>query len=699
MPVGESEQRSFCRICNAMCGIVVTTDGERVVRVRGDEDHPLSRGYTCPKGRALPQFHHDPRRLDHPQAGRGADRHDVAWPDILDDLASRVQATVESHGPDGVAMYLASGSAFDSAGRRAAERFLRVLGSRQKYTATTIDTPSKPLVAELVGGWSGLTPMWDHERSTLLVLIGSNPVVSHGHSNAIPDPVRRLREHRAKGGELWVIDPRRTETARLADRHLAPRPGTDWLLLAALVRALLPEPGSDADAALGARATGSGELRDALAPFDVDTVSAATAIAAADIDALVAAIRRHGRVSALTGTGASMSRAANVTEWLLWALHVVTDSYDRPGGMWFNPGYLMQLDNRDWQASDGTPGAGPPSRPELPRRFDEWPCAGLVSEIEAGNVEVLFVVGGNPATAFPDAPRTRDALASVGTLAVVDVLPTETTALATHVLPAVGQLERADVPWLLDGYQLAVATQFTPAVVAPVAQRKPVWWTFGGLAERLGLDALGSGLTAATAADETLLAPLARRSRGGADAVFSARAGTVASGAVFGWVHERVLPDGRWRLAPAALVAQLRECTVALVQERDREYAGPLGALRLIAHRELRTMNSQLRDIAAPGAPTAQIAVLLHPGHVAALGGDGSIVEVCSPFGTVTGKVRADAAMPRDAVALAHGWDAPNVSHLTSADCEIDPLTGMVWQSALPVDVRPAPIPAPAGER
>ena len=105
-------------------------------------------------------------------------------------------------------MYLASGSAFDSAGRRAAERFLRVLGSPQKYTATTIDTPSKPLVAELVGGWSGLTPVWDHERSTLLVLIGSNPVVSHGHSNAMPDPVSRLRDHRARGGEVWVIDPR-----------------------------------------------------------------------------------------------------------------------------------------------------------------------------------------------------------------------------------------------------------------------------------------------------------------------------------------------------------------------------------------------------------------------------------------------------------------------------------------------------------
>ena len=190
-----AQHRSFCRICNAMCGIVVTVGADGTVeQVRGDADHALSRGYTCPKGRAIPALHHDARRLDQPLVGRGHERHPAAWDDVLDDLEARVRDTVEANGPDSVAMYLASGSAFDAAGRRAAERFLTVLGSRQRYTATTIDTPCKPLVAELVAGWSGLTPIWDEERSSLLVLFGSNPVVSHGHSNAVPDPVARLRE-------------------------------------------------------------------------------------------------------------------------------------------------------------------------------------------------------------------------------------------------------------------------------------------------------------------------------------------------------------------------------------------------------------------------------------------------------------------------------------------------------------------------
>jgi anaerobic selenocysteine-containing dehydrogenase len=690
------EHRSFCRICNAMCGIVVTTDGDAVIRVRGDAEHPLSRGYACPKGRALGALHHDPRRLNTPLVGRAGARRRVGWDEMLDDLAMRVHDAIDAYGPDSVAMYLASGSAFDTAGRRAAERFLRVLGSRQKYTATTIDTPSKPLVAELVGGWSGLTPVWDHERSSLLLLFGSNPVVSHGHSNAMPDPINRLRDHQRRGGTIWVVDPRRTETAVLADHALQIRPSTDWLLLGWLVRELLPEPGTAADLALTERADGVEALRTAVASFDLERITNETGLAASEVTALLDAIRGAGRVSALTGTGVSMSATANVTEWLLWALHIVTDSYDAPGGMWFNPGYLLQLDQRQWDAAppegSARPNDGPPSRPSLPRRFDEWPCAGLVSEIEAGNVRALFVVGGNPVTAWPDARRTVDALTSLETLVVLDVLPTETTELATHLLPSVGQLERGDLTWLLDNYQLAVAAQQTAAVVEPVAERKPMWWVFGQLGERLGIEVLGRGVSVDDVDERTLLAGITARSRDGI-ALVEHDTAVVHSGAVFGWVTNGVLPDRRWRLAPPALLAQLdavlgadatnrAECTDASLHE----------VFVLVPHRQLRTMNSQLRDIAAPGARTDSVAVLVHPERLAALGGTGQAVTVESAFGATTGVLRGDDRLHVEAVAIAHGWSPLNVSALTSAELGIDELTGMVWQSGVPVKLRPAPL-------
>lgn len=673
------EDRTFCRICNAMCGLVVRTRDGQVLEVRGDPDHALSRGYTCPKGRALGVAHHHPHRLLHPATGRGEARADCGWDDMLDDLALRLGEAVAERGPDGVAMYLASGSAFDTTGRRAAERFIGVLGSRQKYTATTIDTPCKPLVAELVGGWSGLTPVWDHERSRLLLLFGVNPVVSHGHSNAVPDPVARLREHRARGGEVWVVDPRRTETAARADRHLQIRPGTDWLVLGWLVRRLLADPERRRSAE--ERATGVGDLVDALADLDDATVVAGSGLDRVVLDELAEAVERAGRVSPLTGTGTSMGAEANVTEHLLWALGVVTDAYDRPGGMWFNPGFLSRLDERDWTPSDGRPEPGPPSRPELPRRFGEWPCAGLVSEIEAGHVRALLVVGGNPVTAFPDVERTRRALASLDTLAVFDVVPTETTELATHVLPATDQLERADTTWLLDTYQLAVAAQFTPAVVTPRGEVRPVWWSVGSLAERLGFSALPRGASVATATDESLLEPLLTRSVSGAEALRAHRSGVVRGGATFGWVHERVLPPGGWRLAPPPLLAQLRE-TVDRAREAPR--AGPV----LIPHRQLRTMNSQLRDVAAPGSRTETVSVRVHPDLAERLGGDGARVEVRSASGSLTGALTADDRLHHDAVAIAHGWDDPNVSALTSAELDVDPLTGMVLQSGVPISVR-----------
>lgn len=664
------EHRTFCRVCNAMCGLVVTTDGEQVLRVRGDDDHPMSHGYTCAKGRAVGALHHDPQRLDHPALGRGSERRRTSWDETLDDLAARLAAVRSSVGADGIAMFLASGSAFDAAGRRAAERFLRVLGSRQKYTATTIDTPCRPLVAESMGGWSGLTPLWDEEGSTFLLLVGSNPVVSHGHSNAISDPVRRLRRFRERGGRLIVVDPRRTETAALADVHLAIRPGTDWMLLAWMVRELLGDTECDG-------------LRALLAPLSLDVVAEITDLPAATITSLVDEIRHHGRIGALTGTGSSMSARADVAEYLLWTMLAVTDSFDTPGGMWFNPGLLSRLDERDLPVSDGRPGPGPPSAPHLPRRFDEWPCVGLLSEIEAGNVRALLVIGGNPALAFPDTTRTRRALASLDTLAVCDILPTATTDLATHVLPAVDQLERADVTWLLDSYQLAVAGQYTPAVVAPRAERRPVWWMLGGVAERLGLDLLGAPVDGI---DEfTLLEPVLRRSRVGTDALLDAPSGLVASGPVHGWVTERVLPEGRWRLEPPhlldALAGALADATGPTVTDGGR-------SLRLVAHRRLRMMNSQLGSLAV--GTEDEVAVRAHPDVVGALDHPES-VRVVTAHGTVTGRLVADARLRADTVTIGHGSEACDVSRLTSAVDGIDPLTGMVEQSALRCRLEPAP--------
>jgi anaerobic selenocysteine-containing dehydrogenase len=669
------QHRTFCRLCMAACGLLVNTDGDQVVSVQGDVDHPLSRGYTCSKGRALGTLHHHPNRLDGPLIRGHGGRHGALsktdWTDVLDDVAARTKAIIDAHGPGAVGMYLATGSAFDTNGRRVAERFIRTLGSPQIYTATTIDTPCKPLVMELITGHPGLVPLLDWDRARFALLLGTNPVVSHGHSNPFPDPVTRLRKI-ARDGELWVVDPRRTETARLASRHLAIRPGTDHVLLAYLVNQLLRD-GADGPY-LAARATGVDVLAKAVSSFDLEGSAARCGVAESDLTDLLESIRRHGPASAQTGTGVTMSAGANVAEWLVWALNIVTHSYDQPGAMWFNPGYLRRLDQRSWSPGTGEPGPGPASRPDLPGRFGEFPCAALADEIEAGNLRALFVVGGNPVTSFPDAGRIRGALQQLDVLAVSDIVASETTALASHVFACADSLERADFPQYIDAHLPAVATQYSAAVVPPGADRKPLWWPFAQLGRRLGLDLI-RGLDPDTCTDDDLLRTVASRGRLSFEELKAANGPVVADDAVFGWV-EGMLPDGRWRVAPAPLVAQLADL------------ADP-PSLVLIPRRQPRHVNSAI-DAAAPRPD--QPLIEIHPSDAAAAGiTDGGSVRVTSRSGSLVGVAKVGAGIRRGAVSIPHGFAAPNVSTLTTGARDTDPLTGMVLQSGVAVTLTPAP--------
>lgn len=672
-PNPRTEHRSFCRFCIALCGIVVTTEGDQVVRIRGDEEHPLSRGYTCPKGRALGRAHHDPRRLDRPLLRRDGELVEVSWDECLDDVAARLRSILDAGDPDAVGTYLATASSFDASGRRLAEKFVRALGSRSKYTATTVDTPCKPLVAQLMAGHPGLVAALDHRDARLVLLIGLNPVVSHGHMNSFPDPVVRLRGLAAQG-ELWVLDPRRTETARLATRHLQPRAGTDHVVLAHLVRELLRD-GADEDY-LRDHATGVERLRAAVEPFDRDGAAERTGLDPSDLDDLVATVRRHGRVAAQTGTGTTMSPAANVTEWLTWALHVVTGSWERPGGMWLHPGFLKQLDRRSLSPLPATPAPGPRARPELPGRFGELPCAGLADEIAAGNLRGLFVGGANPVTSLPDAGRLVPLLSGLELLVVSDVVMSETAELATHVLPALGQLERPDVPHYIDQFQFEVASQYTDRVVAPVAERRSMWWHYASIAHRLGLDLL-DGRHPDEVTDEELLAPLAERSRADFATLREAPTAVVAERAAMGWVERDLLPDGRWEAAPPELVAQL----AALSDPAP---------LVLTPRRQLRHLNSQMAADAM-GSSADRPEALVNPADAADAGiADGQEVLVRSASGSLVVRAKVVDDIRRGAVSIPHGFGTANVSVLTSGTHDVDPLTGMVTQSGVPITLAPA---------
>jgi anaerobic selenocysteine-containing dehydrogenase len=671
---------SVCRLCAVGCGTIVELDGERVVAVTGDADDPWSHGYTCSKGRAGGSFHHHPDRFDVPLVRRGDELVACSWDDALDDIAGRLGALVDEHGPEVVADYTGTGGPLDPSGYALAEGFMRNLGSRQRYSALSIDCPAKFLVPQLMAGIQ-LQFQPDLERTELLLAIGVNTVVSHGHGVMVPNPLGHLRAVRARGGRVAVIDPRRSESAAHADLHVAPRPGTDACIVAHLVREALRRGGDTAYLAACADDDSVRRLAAAVEGFDADSTAALAGIAVADLGALDALVAAAGRLGIETGTGVTMNRHANLTEWLVWALAAVTGSLDRPGGVTFNPGSLRRFEDAV-PGGRGDLGPRPASRPDLPRLVNgEMPCAALADEIRAGHVRALLVRVGNPALAIAGQPALHDELRRLELLVAIDVRPTETTALATHVLPMTDHLERGD---LLSGYlQAQPFLRYAPPVVAPVGERRPQWWVFAELARRLGLPMFGSvrrdaALAGRDVDDEVVAESIMASARRPWSEVRATSHGIRDDSVVPGWLIPDRLPQ-RLDLAPVELVAQLASL-------RPGAAADHATRLVLINRRTPQQYNSLHREVVGRGRP-ATPSLLVHPDDAATRGlATGDVAVVSTARGDCRAVVEVTDAIRAGVVSLPHGFGEANVNRVTST-ADADPLSGMTIVSGLAVDV------------
>jgi anaerobic selenocysteine-containing dehydrogenase len=573
-----------------------------------------------------------------------------------------------------VGVYYGSGLGMDAGGFRMAQALTGAIGTRAVFSPLTIDNAGKFLVQVLMTGSPVLQPRMDYDRVKLVLFVGTNPMVSHGHPVAIPNPALTIRRIAAEG-EVWVLDPLRTETARFATRHIAPRPGADWAVFAWLVREVLRD-GASRDAL--ASCAGEEELRAAVEPFDLVRAADLAGVPTQDLTDLLAAVRRAGRLAVELGTGVTMSaETANVTVWLAWALMILTDSMNRPGGMAFHPGFLERIDLGPLPVITSPFGPGPPSRPELQSFVGDWPCAALPDEIAAGNIRAFLNFGGAMMRSFPDSNALAPALAKLDVFMNIEVVANETTALSSHLLPSKDQLERADIMrW--DRISPQINGHYTPAVMAPVGERRSAWWILAALMRRLGYEP-PFPLPAddrAEGADDAVLAALAADARCGFDELKAQRYVATDEGLELParWLDEHIARLGGWRLAPPLLVEALAQL------ERDTP-APP--RLALTPRRQRRHLNAAFDFLDSPE-------VLVHPADAAAVGvADGEPVIVRSRRGDVEGRARLDPTLRRGVVSVPHGFCTSNVNLLTSSEA-VDPVTGMAVYGAIPVTIHPA---------
>ena len=704
-----------CHLCEAMCGIAIDLEGDRIVAVRGDKDDPFSRGHICPKAVALQDVHEDPDRLRQPLRRTATGWEEVSWEAALAEAATRLAAVQRAHGRNAVAFYQGNPVVHNHGAILFGQLFQRSLKSRSRYSATSVDQLPQMLASLLMFGHQLLLPIPDVDRTDFLLVLGANPLVSNGSILTAPGIERRLKALKARGGRLVVVDPRRTETAALADLHLPIRPGGDAFLLSALIHTLALEkrltPGR-----LAAFTDGLDALIAAVEPFSPEAVAGRTGIEAATIRSLARDFAEAPSAVAYGRVGTCTQEFGGLASWLVNVLNVVTDNLDRPGGAMFpNPAVdIVAFGDRIGQRGHFDKGR---SRVRgLPEFGGEWPAAVLAEEIETpgeGQVRALVTSAGNPVLSTPNGARLDRALGSLEFMVSIDLYLNETTRHAHLILPPTFALERSHYDLVFHALAVRDTAKFSePLFPAPTGSRHD-WQILLELAERLekarGEGGLRSWLTHrvfSALGPDGLVALLLRFGPRGAGFVPFGRGLTLGRlrrephGIDFGPL-EPSLPrrlytkTRRIELAPGRLVEDLKRLRLGLEAPTN-------GRLALIGRRELRSNNSWMHNSERLVKGKERCTLLMHPQDASARGlSDGECVRVASRAGVVEAPLELSDEMRPGVVSLPHGWGhrragtrlrvaeaRPGVSFNDLSDEGlVDPLCGTARLNDVPVEV------------
>jgi len=718
MGTGVRKAISFCRICAANCGVVLTIDNgsERIVSVKGDKENPISKGYLCFKGLQAEELHHGPQRLLRPLKRQPDGSYaEIGLEQALDEIADKLRDLLAAHGPQSVATF--KGTAGTNVATHMIQLdFLNALGSDQFYSVNTIDQSAKLVSFERQGGW--MAGQQDLSQSEALLFFGCNPVVSHSTMPVMgPDPLRTIKAARERGLKLIVVDPRLTETARHADLFLQPLPGRDTAIAAAMVRTVLEGGWEDREfTAANVGADRMAALRAAVEPFTPQYVERIASLEVGQIREAARLFAQDCRSgAAFASTGPSMAAFSNTTQHMVDALNIICGRFRRPGQT-----AVADMINRPYPLhAEVVPptrsyASHPPSRVRGAGRlgYDRM-ASTLAEEILTpgdGQVRALIVSGSNPASCLPDQARAVKALRSLDLLVTVDPYMSNTAQLAHYVLPPVMMYERHDLPISDPNFNIGTTTwtRYAPPVITPPEGSELVddWYPYWALAKRLGLDMSFSDqpLDFSRNRPPTTEEMLAMRTDGGRISLDELKRDLEChpSGRVYEHSSLEVLParpgaSARFDVMPADVAEELEQFRRSAWGQE-----GPDGEFTylMISRRMNRVMNTLGNNLKATLAQDPCNPAYLHPADLESLGlTPGDELEISSRHGTIRTVAAADPGLRSGVVSISHCWGGlpgsdqgagANTNLLIASDHDVQPINAMPLMSSLPVSIRKA---------
>jgi len=474
---------STCTLCEAMCGIEVATQGNRILSIKGDKDNPFSEGHVCPKASALKDLYDDPDRLKRPIKKVGDEWQEIPWSEAFDYVAEKLHHIQSTHGKDAVGVYLGNPNAHNMGAILFGPYFYRALESHNRYSATSVDQLPHHIVSRRLFGHMSQIPIPDIDRTQHFVIIGGNPLASNGSIMTVPNVKKRLKGVQKRGGKVVVIDPKRTDTADLSCEHHFIRPGSDVLLLLAMLHVVFEKQLHSAEALLP-YAEDLLDVEGYVKGFSPETVSELTGIKASQITKLVTDFCEAESAVCYGRMGASVQAFGTLTQYLIMLFNMLTGNLDRQGGMMFTQPAADILP----VSSRGSIGGYSSRVRGLPAFAGEYPVACLAEEILTpgeGQIKAMVIGAGNPVVTTPNTEQLERAFSQLDFVVSVDFYISETSRHADIILPPVTPLERDHYDVVFHNFAVRNYATYSEAVVNIDDNQLTDWQIYLSLAERL----------------------------------------------------------------------------------------------------------------------------------------------------------------------------------------------------------------------